>query len=103
MKHCLDTEHCESTLTYFCIYATLFPEDRDMAAGRARLTIDIEPGVHAQLKVVVAMKGTSMRDYCIKAIRRQLSEEPSEYLTAEADPVLAELWDNDDDADYDNL
>lgn len=26
-----------------------------------------------------------------------------EYLTAETDPVLAELWDNEDDAVYDDL
>ncbi len=26
-----------------------------------------------------------------------------EYLTAEAAPVLAELWDNEDDAVYDDL
>jgi len=44
-----------------------------------------------------------MRDYCTTAILRQLSEEPAEYLTAENDPVLAELWDNDDDAVYDDL
>ena len=44
-----------------------------------------------------------MRDYCVDAIQRQLSGEPADVLTAEADPVLAELWDNDDDAAYDDL
>jgi len=32
-----------------------------------------------------------------------MAEDPSEYLTAAADPVLAELWDNDDDAIYDDM
>ncbi len=74
-----------------------------MVVERARLTIDLEPPLHAQLKIMSAKKGTSMRDYCVKALQRQLAEEPAEYLTTEADPVLAELWDNDDDAAYDDL
>ena len=44
-----------------------------------------------------------MRRYCVEAIERRLAEERAEYLTAEADPVLAELWDNEDDAVYDDL
>jgi hypothetical protein len=39
----------------------------------------------------------------VQAVERRLAEEPAEYLTSEADPVLAELWDNEDDAVYDNL
>ena len=74
-----------------------------MAVDRARLTIDLQPKLHAHLKVVAAKKGTSMREYCTNAIERQLAEEPAEYLTAESDPVLAELWDNEDDAAYDDL
>jgi len=67
------------------------------------LTLDLERSLHEKLKVVSARKRQSMRDYCTTAILRQLSEEPAEYLTAENDPVLAELWDNDDDAVYDDL
>ena len=44
-----------------------------------------------------------MRQYCVEAIEHRLAEEPAEYLTAAADPVLAELWDNEDDAVYDDL
>jgi len=67
------------------------------------LTIDLEPQLHSKLKVVAAKKRTSMREYTVEAIERRLAEEPAEYLTAEAEPVLAELWDNDDDAVYDDL
>ena len=74
-----------------------------MAADKARLTIDLAPALHSRLKVVVARRGITMREYCVRAIERQLGEEPAEYLTAEADPVLAEIWDNEDDAAYDNL
>ena len=74
-----------------------------MASKKARLTIDLEPDVHARLKIVVAHKRTTMREYTVQAIQRQLSEEPPEYLTAQEAPVLAELWDNPDDAVYDDL
>ena len=74
-----------------------------MASKKARLTIDLEPDVHARLKVVAARRRTTMRRYTVQAIERQLSEEPAEYLTAREAPVLAELWDNPDDAVYDDL
>jgi hypothetical protein len=74
-----------------------------MAADRARLTIDLDRALHERLKVVSARKRTTMREYCVRAVERRLAEEPAEYLTAEADPVLAELWDNEDDAVFDNL
>jgi predicted transcriptional regulator len=74
-----------------------------MANERARLTIDLEPSLHGRLKVVAARKRTTMRRYCVEAIEHRLAEESAEYLTAEADPVLAELWDNEDDAVYDDL
>ena len=44
-----------------------------------------------------------MREYCLEAIEARIAEEPSVYLTASADSVLAELWDNDDDAVYDDM
>jgi len=44
-----------------------------------------------------------MRAYVTETIELRLAEEPAEYLTAEADPVLAELWDNEDDAAYDDI
>ena len=74
-----------------------------MVSEKARLTIDLDPGLHERLKVVAARKRTTMREYCAKAIERQLAEEPTGYLTAAEAPVLAELWDNPDDAVYDNL
>jgi predicted DNA-binding protein len=74
-----------------------------MANERARLTIDLEPALHKRLKVVTARRGITMRRYCVEAIERRLAEEPAEYLTAAEAPVLAELWDNEDDAVYDDL
>jgi hypothetical protein len=71
--------------------------------GKSRLTVDLDPQLHARLKIVSARRGTTMRNYTVAAIEQRLAEESPEYLTAEADPVLAELWDNDDDAVYDDL
>ena len=70
---------------------------------RARLTIDLDPALHSKLKIVSARKGTSMREYSVSAIEHRLAEERAEYMTSETDPVLAELWDNDDDAAYDDI
>lgn len=74
-----------------------------MPADKARLTIDLERELHARLKIVAARKGTTMREYCVQAVETKLAEEPAEYLTAEEAPVLAELWDNPEDAVYDDL
>jgi predicted transcriptional regulator len=74
-----------------------------MATDRTKLTIELDRALYERLKVVAARKRTSMREYCVQAVERRLAEEPAEYLTSEADPVLAELWDNEDDAIYDNL
>jgi hypothetical protein len=74
-----------------------------MVAERTRFTLDLEPELHGRLKVVAARKGTTMRRYCLEAIERQMAQEPQEYLSSETDPVLAELWDNDEDAVYDEL
>jgi len=72
-----------------------------MATERARLTLDLDPAFHTRLKVVSVRKGTTMRDYCIEAIEQKLAQEPIESLSSETDPVLAELWDNPEDAVYD--
>ena len=74
-----------------------------MVVERARLTLDLDRELHGRLKVIAARKRKSMRDYCVEAIQRRIAEEPGEYLTAAEAPVLAELWDNEDDAIYDDL
>lgn len=65
---------------------------------KARLTIDLDRDLHARLRIVAARHRTTMRSY---SLERRLAEEPSEYLSAGESPVLAELWDNSEDAIYD--
>jgi hypothetical protein len=69
----------------------------------ARLTLDVPSHLHGEIKVMAARSKTSMRDYCVQAIEHRIREDKSEYLTAEEAPLLAELWDNDEDAVYDDL
>lgn len=74
-----------------------------MADEKAQLTIDLDANLHARLKMIAALHRTSMRDYSIEALKRCLAEEPNEPLTAAQSPVLADLWNNQDDAPYDSL
>ena len=44
-----------------------------MAAKKKRLTLDLAPGFQRRLKVMAAIKGISMREYCQTAIDRELT------------------------------
>ena len=67
---------------------------------KARLTIDMEPGLRARLKIAAARRGVTMRELCVGAIERELADEDFLPLNWKSDPVLAELWDNEEDAVY---
>lgn len=78
---------------------------------RTRLTVDLSAELKRRLRLVAAQRDVSLREYVLLAIEERLSEDWDELatsdaplaLTAEADPVLAELWDNPKDAAYDRL
>lgn len=80
-------------------------------AKRTRLTVDVPPDLKYRLRLVAAQRDISVREYVIETIEEQLAKDWVEVidqeslfvLTAEADPVLAELWDNEKDAAYDQL
>jgi hypothetical protein len=74
-----------------------------MKEDTTRLTLDVPSDLHGQVKMMAARKKTSMREYCVQAIEHRLREEKADYLTAEEAPLLAELWDNEEDAVYDDL
>ena len=48
-----------------------------MAAMKKRLTLDLAPGFQRRLKVMAALKGISMREYCQTAIDRELTKDES--------------------------
>jgi hypothetical protein len=80
-------------------------------AKRTRLTVDVPPDLKYRLRLVAAQRDVSVREYVIQTIEEQLAKDWVELmdpeglfaLTAEADPVLAELWNNEKDAAYEQL
>ena len=49
-----------------------------MEAERKRLTLDVDASIQRRLKVVAALKGVTMRQYCQTAIDRELAKDESE-------------------------
>jgi len=80
-------------------------------AKRTRLTIDLPADLKRRLRLVAAQRDVSIRQYMLETIEERLARDWEELieqeglltLTAQADPVLAELWDNEKDAAYDQL
>jgi uncharacterized protein (DUF1778 family) len=76
---------------------------------RARLSIDVPREVRRRIRLAAARRDQSIREYVWQAVEarleQDLAEEPADAsaLHATDDPVLAELWDNPDDAAYDGV
>jgi hypothetical protein len=77
------------------------------SAKRPRISIDVSPLVRRHLRIAAARRDVSVRQYLLVAIEDQLREDLQDdeglALTARTDPVLAELWDNPRDAQYEQL
>ncbi len=79
----------------------------ERVAKRPRISIDVRPEVRRRLRMAAARRDLTMCQYALEAIearlREDLGDDPAGMLnlTAKADPVLAELWDNPKDAEYD--
>ena len=46
-----------------------------MQAKKKRLTLDMDPAFQRRLKATAALKGISMRQYCLTAIDRELAKD----------------------------
>jgi hypothetical protein len=76
---------------------------------KSRLTLDLPADVQRRLCLMAAHHDVSIRQYALDAIEERLAKDwrtLSEHegllaLTAQSDPVLAELWDNEKDVAYD--
>jgi len=81
----------------------------DASAKRPRISIDVQPVVRRRLRLAAAKRDLTVQQYVLDAIEERLREDLGDEgdevlgLTAKADPVLAELWDNPRDAKYDRL
>jgi hypothetical protein len=89
------------------------PEWRKMTttAKRTRLTVDLPADLKRRLRLIAAQRDVSIRQYVLETVEERLAQDWVELaeqegllaLTAQADPVLAALWDNEKDAAYDRL
>ncbi|OLC50223.1 MAG: hypothetical protein AUH43_05630 [Acidobacteria bacterium 13_1_40CM_65_14] len=78
---------------------------------RERLSIDVSREQRRRLRIAAAKRDQSIRDYVWDAVETRLRQDGVNELpavdllalTEDADPVLAELWDNPKDAAYDEL
>ena len=78
----------------------------DSAPKRPRISIDVDPALHRRLRSAAAERDVTVRQYVLEAITDRLhrdvdAAEDAVGLNGAADPVLAELWDNPNDAAYD--
>jgi uncharacterized protein (DUF1778 family) len=79
------------------------------SAKRPRISIDVQPELRRRLRLAAAKHDQTVRQYMLEAIEERLREdlgdenEATLTLTAKTDPVLAEVWDNRKDAEYDRL
>ena len=80
-------------------------------AKRTRLTVDLPADLKRRLRLIAAQRDVSIRQYVLETVEERLAQDWVELaeqegllaLTAQADPVLAALWDNEKDAAYDQL
>ena len=45
-----------------------------MEEKKKRLTLDMDPAMQRRLKAVAALRGVSMREYCLTAIEKELAK-----------------------------
>lgn len=81
--------------------------------GRTRLSIDLSADARRRIRIAAARHDQSIRDYVWDAVAARLDRDAppvsnaparkGSVLTERADPVLADLWKNTEDAVYDDL
>ena len=84
---------------------------RPLAAAqpkRPRISLDVAPDLRRRLRLAAAKRDQTITQYLLEAIEERLREdlaesESSSVLSAKTDPVLATLWDNPRDSEYDRL
>ena len=81
----------------------------ESSAKRPRISIDVKPELRRRLRLAAAKHDRTVQQYVLEAIEERLREDLGDEndamlsLSAKTDPVLAELWDNNKDAEYDGL
>ena len=79
------------------------------SAKRPRISVDVPAIVRRRLRLAAAKRDLTVRQYLLEAVEERLRDDLGDdgegalALTAKTDPVLAELWDNRRDAQYERL
>jgi uncharacterized protein (DUF1778 family) len=81
----------------------------ESSVKRPRISIDVAAETRRRLRLAAAKRDLTIRQYVLEALEERLREDLGSdadgllSLTADADPVLARLWDNPKDAEYDRI
>ncbi len=81
----------------------------ETSAKRPRISINVLPEMRRRLRLAAAKRDVTVREYALEAIEKRLREDLGDEsdgilsLTATADLVLAEVWDNRKDAEHDRF
>lgn len=74
---------------------------------RNRLSIDINPEEHQEIKIFATLHGKTIREYVLESIRERLNRESEEKqllaITTQINPALKEVWNNKKDSIYDEI
>lgn len=77
--------------------------------ARERVSIDVRPEEHRQIKLFATLSGQTIREFVLESVRARMHrEQEAQEVSAltkhlDADPVLKSLWENEQDAAYDRL
>lgn len=74
---------------------------------RERLTIDLTPDEHRKIKSYAAYQGKTLKEFVVESIRTKMAldaeQEDLNQILTKPTALMMEIWDNDRDAEYDQL
>ncbi len=84
------------------------PRPQAARTKRPRISLDVTPDLRRRLRLAAAKRDQTPAQYLHAIVEERLQEDLEEseigpVLSAKTDPVLASLWDNPRDAEYDRL
>ena len=73
----------------------------------SRISFEVEPGIHRAVRMTAASKGITVRQFMLEALQEHLRQEANRQDTQETFEIslsaLQRDWDNELDAEYDEL
>ncbi len=75
---------------------------------RSRISLDVTADLRRRLRLAAAKRDRTLAQYLLDTIEERLQKDLEEseagpVLSAKTDPILASLWDNPRDGEYDRL